>query len=110
MTEKTSSEVPEAAPGPPPSENAVWIPGGTFLMGSDAHYPEEAPAHKVSVRGFWMDRHTVTNREFARFALATGHVTLAERPADPRSTRARSRSCSAVVGRLPQDAGPSRPA
>ena len=33
----------------------VWIPGGTFLMGSDHHYPEEAPAHKVTVGGFWMD-------------------------------------------------------
>ena len=31
---------------PPPSENMVWIPGGTFLMGSDKHYPEEAPAHR----------------------------------------------------------------
>ena len=34
----------------------AWIPGGTFLMGSDRHYPEEAPVHKVAVDGFWMDR------------------------------------------------------
>ncbi|WP_192356590.1 formylglycine-generating enzyme family protein [Mesorhizobium mediterraneum] len=61
----------------------LWIPGGTFLMGSDEHYPEEAPAHRVKVGGFWMDRHTVTNREFERFVAATGYVTLAERPADP---------------------------
>jgi formylglycine-generating enzyme len=27
----------------------VAIPGGTFRMGSDAHYPEEAPARNVSV-------------------------------------------------------------
>lgn len=60
----------------------VWIPGGTFLMGSDRHYAEEAPAHRVAVDGFWMDRHTVTNREFERFIDATGYVTLAERPAD----------------------------
>lgn len=59
------------------------IPGGTFLMGSDCHYPEEAPAHKVCVRAFWMDRHTVTNAEFQRFVGATGYVTLAERPANP---------------------------
>ena len=45
----------------------VWIPGGTFLMGSDHHYPEEAPAHQVTVDGFWIDRHPVTNAEFARF-------------------------------------------
>ncbi|WP_244146804.1 formylglycine-generating enzyme family protein [Paraburkholderia sp. BCC1876] len=60
-----------------------WIPGGTFLMGSNDHYPEEAPAHRVSVKGFWLDCHTVTNAEFQRFVDATGHVTLAERPADP---------------------------
>jgi len=65
------------------TENMVPIPGGTFTMGSDAHYPEEAPAHRVSVRPFHMDRYTVTNAEFARFVAATGYVTLAERPADP---------------------------
>ena len=64
----------------PPSENMVWIPGGDFLMGSDKHYPEEAPAHRVTVHGFWMDQFVVTNQEFRRFVEATGHVTLAERP------------------------------
>ncbi|TGS36244.1 formylglycine-generating enzyme family protein, partial [Mesorhizobium sp. M1D.F.Ca.ET.184.01.1.1] len=39
----------------------IWIPGGEFLMGSDRHYPEEAPAHRVRVRGFWIDPCTVTN-------------------------------------------------
>jgi formylglycine-generating enzyme required for sulfatase activity len=60
-----------------------WIEGGTFIMGSDAAYPEEAPAHAASVSGFWIDRHPVTNRDFNRFVQETGHVTLAERPADP---------------------------
>jgi formylglycine-generating enzyme required for sulfatase activity len=63
-------------------EGMARIPGGTFLMGSDAHYPEEAPAHKVSVDGFWMDVHAVTNAEFKRFVDATRHVTLAEKPAN----------------------------
>ncbi|MDU0364335.1 formylglycine-generating enzyme family protein [Rhizobium sp. 25PS6] len=61
----------------------VWIPDGTFLMGSDSHYAEEAPAHRVCVDGFWMDASTVTNRDFKRFVTATGYVTLAERPANP---------------------------
>jgi formylglycine-generating enzyme len=61
----------------------VWIPGGRFQMGSDEHYREEAPAHSVVVDGFWMDRHTVTNADFRRFVEATGHVTVAERPANP---------------------------
>jgi sulfatase modifying factor 1 len=56
----------------------VWVPGGTFRMGSDRHYPEEAPAHSASVAGFWIDRAPVTNSEFHRFIRATGHVTVAE--------------------------------
>ena len=56
----------------------VFIPGGTFRMGSDRHYAEEAPAHRVSVDAFWIDRTPVTNRDFRRFVSATGYVTFAE--------------------------------
>jgi formylglycine-generating enzyme len=56
----------------------VRVPGGTFRMGSDGHYPEEAPAHRASVDGFWMDATAVTNRQFRAFVEATGHVTFAE--------------------------------
>jgi formylglycine-generating enzyme required for sulfatase activity len=52
-------------------------------MGSDHHYPEEAPAHRVEVEGFWIDRAPVTNAQFQKFVKATGHLTLAEKPADP---------------------------
>ena len=62
-----------------PFANMVWIPGGTFLMGSEHHYREEAPAHIVTVEGFWMDTYTVTNIQFQRFVQATGYVTFAER-------------------------------
>jgi formylglycine-generating enzyme required for sulfatase activity len=61
----------------------VWVPGGTFRMGSDDWYPEERPVHTVAVDGFWMDEHQVTVAEFRRFVRATGHVTVAERPLDP---------------------------
>ena len=71
------------APGRPPSRDMLWVPGGTFSMGSNAHYPEEAPLHRVRVEGFWMDRTPVTNAQFLKFVKATGHLTLAERPADP---------------------------
>jgi len=63
-----------------PDPCMVWIPGGTFMMGSDKHYPEEGPAHKVQVEGFWMDKFNVTNQEFARFVQETAYVTVAERP------------------------------
>jgi formylglycine-generating enzyme required for sulfatase activity len=62
----------------PDHQNMIWIPGGTFRMGSDKHYPEESPVHRVTVDGFWIDRTPVTNREFRRFVDATGYVTLAE--------------------------------
>jgi formylglycine-generating enzyme required for sulfatase activity len=61
----------------------VWIPGGTFRMGSEEFYAEERPVHSVSVDGFWMDEHPVTVAEFRRFVKATGHVTTAVRPLDP---------------------------
>lgn len=60
----------------------VWIPGGTFWMGSDQHYPEEAPTHRVAVGAFWMDRTPVTNAQFRDFVEATGYVTVAELPAE----------------------------
>ncbi len=72
----------DEAPGPAP-DGMVWIPGGTFTMGSDTGYPEEAPAHEVSVDGFWMSVHEVTNRQFANFVEETGYVTVAERPMNP---------------------------
>ena len=67
----------------PPFESMVWIPGGTFVMGSEKHYPEEGPTHDVTVDGFWMDTHTVTNEQFRKFVEATKYVTSAERAANP---------------------------
>ena len=62
----------------------VFVPGGGFRMGSDRHYKEEAPSHRVEVDGFFIDRTPVTNRQFKQFVRATGHVTLAEKVPDPR--------------------------
>jgi len=78
-------EAPDATPAfaPDPVADMLWIPGGTFRMGSDRHYAEEAPAHPVTVDGFWIDRYPVTNERFSRFVEATGHVTLAELPPNP---------------------------
>jgi formylglycine-generating enzyme len=73
LTATESAESTGARPG------MVRIPGGTFAMGSDRHYAEEAPAHRVTVDAFWMDRYAVTNADFARFVRETGHVTLCER-------------------------------
>jgi formylglycine-generating enzyme required for sulfatase activity len=62
----------------------VWIPGGEFTMGSDDMqvWPDEKPAHRVRVSGFWMDEMEVTNAQFRAFVEATEHVTTAEKPVD----------------------------
>jgi formylglycine-generating enzyme len=56
-----------------------WIPGGTFMMGSEEGQPDEKPIHEVTVDGFWMDTYEVTNEEFEKFVKATGYITIAER-------------------------------
>jgi sulfatase modifying factor 1 len=62
----------------------VWIPRGTFLMGTNdkESFLNERPAHLVQVQGFWIDQHDVTNAEFSKFVEATGYVTTAERKID----------------------------
>jgi sulfatase modifying factor 1 len=67
-----------------PGLGMVPIQGGCFRMGSDHHYPEEGPSMDVEVGDFWIDAVPVRNRDFAEFVRATGYVTLAERPPDPR--------------------------
>jgi formylglycine-generating enzyme required for sulfatase activity len=61
----------------------ILVPGATFTMGSDEHYPEERPRHRAKVGPFWMDRTPVTNEDFRAFVEATAHVTVAERAPDP---------------------------
>ena len=52
----------------------AWIPGGTFLRGTNHKnsFPNERPAHLVQVQAFWMDVLDVTNTEFATFIEAAG--------------------------------------
>jgi formylglycine-generating enzyme required for sulfatase activity len=61
----------------------TWVPGGTFRMGSNDHYSEEAPVHTVTVDGLWMDLTPVTNAEFGAFVDDTGYLTVAERDLEP---------------------------
>jgi formylglycine-generating enzyme required for sulfatase activity len=80
----TSTHPNETTPPSPAPEGMVWIPGGEFTMGSDklGSRKNEQPAHRVSLDGYWIDSHDVTNREFARFVEETGYVTTAERSVD----------------------------
>jgi sulfatase modifying factor 1 len=57
----------------------ILIKGGKFVMGTEEGMPYEAPAHEVTVKAFWIDRHEVTVAEFARFVAATGYQSDAEK-------------------------------
>lgn len=61
-----------------PAQAYAWIPGATFALGADAQLPEEGPPREVTVAGFWIATHEVTNAEYAEFVRATGYRTLAE--------------------------------
>jgi len=61
----------------------IELPGGAFRMGSTSFYPDEAPVHTATVGAFAVERHPVTNAQFAEFVADTGYVTVAERPLDP---------------------------
>ena len=80
MASELSLQTP---PAPPPFPGMRWIPEGTFLMGSEDFYPEEAPVQPVSVDAFWIDETAVSAAQFRRFVRETGYVTLAEKPLDP---------------------------
>jgi len=69
---------PPVIPGDIP-EGMVYIPDGTFVMGRDTGANDERPAHEVTVEGFFLDKHEVTNQEFAAFVEDTGFVTQAEK-------------------------------
>lgn len=93
-----TGEEPRSAPGagPPASPTAVpaapqaapagmvWIAGGEFTMGTNDpnSYPQERPAHRVRIDGFWIDATEVTNRQFKEFVDATGFITMAEKAPD----------------------------
>jgi formylglycine-generating enzyme required for sulfatase activity len=82
MTEPSTS-TPGSGRPPEVTGNMIRLTGGTFLMGSDRHYPGEAPAHEVSVDAFWIDPTPVTNAQFRSCVLATGYRTVAEQTPDP---------------------------
>lgn len=66
-------------------EKMVWIEGGSFMMGTDdPEFLDASPVHQVTVDGFYMDEHEVTNAEFERFVRETGYLTVAEQPLDPK--------------------------
>jgi formylglycine-generating enzyme required for sulfatase activity len=79
----SSEWVPKINERKPPAKavaGMIWIPGGSYWMGSEEpNMPDARPLHRVYVDGFWMSKTVVTNEQFAKFVKATGYVTIAER-------------------------------
>ena len=74
-----SADEPLIVDEPEPSPvGMVWIPGGSFRMGSATGMADERPVHLVALDGFWMDATEVTNSQFTKFVDATGYATIAE--------------------------------
>ena len=79
------SEPKESKPVKIVEPKMVWIPGGSFKMGTDDQmFPDAHPMHNTTVRGFLMDEHEVTNAEFAQFVQATQYKTIAEQKLNPK--------------------------
>ncbi|MEX2672708.1 MAG: formylglycine-generating enzyme family protein [Phycisphaeraceae bacterium] len=79
LSAENVAENPDEAVEREEIDGMVWVPGGAYQRGSNEAYPEEGPRHEVSVDGFWMDKHPVTNRQYAAFVEATDYVTVAEK-------------------------------
>lgn len=65
------------------TNDMVWIPGGSFMRGSESGQGDEKPVREITISGIWMDATEVTNDQYSEFVLETGYVTVAERRPDP---------------------------
>src|SRR3954466_2894346 len=88
----TTKPAARACLAPPPAGRAtpqaggmVLVKGGRFEMGARPMHAEEGPPRGTRVGDFWIDRTEVTNAQFAAFVTATGYVTEAETPLDPKA-------------------------
>jgi sulfatase modifying factor 1 len=89
LTKANADSIPRVVAEPHDKDAAapagmVWTASGEFTMGTDdlRSFPNERPAHRVQVEGFWIDEHDVTNAEFAKFVEASGYITTAEKKPD----------------------------
>ena len=76
----------------------IWVPGGSFMMGSNDKMArnDEKPKHKVQLDGFWISETPVTNNQFAAFVNVTNYKTTAETPP----------SLEDIMSQLPKDTPP----
>jgi sulfatase modifying factor 1 len=56
----------------------VYIPAGSFVVGSADSGDDALPQYEASTTGFYLDRYPVTNAQFSEFVRSTGYRTEAE--------------------------------
>jgi len=93
-TPQITASTVTSVPAPTPSSNLgvgstktrttdgmvmVYVPAGSFKMGSDTGDSDEKPVHDVTLDAFWIDRTEVTNVMFEKFVVDTGYETDAEK-------------------------------
>ena len=96
------------------SMTMIYVPGGTFQMGSDGGDTDEQPIHEVRLDSFWIDRTEVTNAQY-NTCVSAGICTPSESAGDPDfngalypvvniSWNAANRYCAWAGGQLPTEA------
>jgi formylglycine-generating enzyme required for sulfatase activity len=67
ITADNRPNIPQAPAG------MTYVPAGEFMMGRDDGDDYERPAHKVTVKPFFIDVHEVTLSDYMKFIRATGY-------------------------------------
>ncbi|MDX9880730.1 MAG: formylglycine-generating enzyme family protein [Prolixibacteraceae bacterium] len=60
----------------------ILVPAGTYIVGSNTGIPNDAPAHEVTLKPYYLDKTPVTVAQFRKFVYATGYKTEAENYGD----------------------------
>lgn len=63
----------DEAAAPEAPAGMVYVPGGTFNMGTTSGEENEGPPHRVTVSEFFIDQYEVTNADYAAFVQETGY-------------------------------------
>ncbi|MDT4899058.1 MAG: hypothetical protein QOH25_4135 [Acidobacteriota bacterium] len=71
--QQTGQQASERTNAPQPPAGMVYVPGGEFTLGRDAGDEYERPAHRATIKPFFMDIYEVTNEDYAKFVKATNH-------------------------------------
>lgn len=74
FAQRASTDPPNSnRPVPSSPPEMVYVPGGSFMMGADDGDEYERPAHRVTVKPFYIDIHEVTCAQYRRFIRETEH-------------------------------------